>query len=303
MKRLVAILILMLVLAGCGRGEDPYRVDTVIRIPANPTQASTEDGGETELPGETEASEAVVTEPSEKEETSPTEPEETAEPTQPKKTPSRKPSTKKDTSKKETNPKETEPEATKPQETESLATEERETQPAATQPPVTEPPTTVPATEPPITEPPITEPPATEAPATEPAFYDISGYVQDPVGYDVAAKLNAARTGEGLEELTLDSYLSAIASCRAWEISQVWSHTRPDGRDYATVLEDYGYSAYAGGELLVYMTGSGDGADMVRKWTESDSTRARILDGNMTAMGIGVYRANGYTFVCVLLVG
>ena len=288
MKKLFAILALLLALTGCGRGEDPYRVDTVIRIPANPTQAPTEDGGETE------ATEEVVTEPSEEKETSPMEPEETAEPTQPKKTPSNK----KNTNKKETKPKETEPEATKPQETEPRATEERETQPAATQPPVTEPPTTVPATEPPIT-----EPPATEAPATEPAFYDISGYVQDTVGYDVAAKLNAARTGEGLEELTLDSYLSAIASCRAWEISQVWSHTRPDGRDYATVLEDYGYSAYAGGELLVYMTGSGDGADMVRKWTESDSTRARILDGNMTAMGIGVYRANGYTFVCVLLVG
>lgn len=293
MKILFAILALLLALTGCGRGEDPYRVDTVIRIPANPTQAPTEGYGETEFlkgtqsPGETEenATEAA--------ETAPAEAEETTAPTEAKKTTTKKTNTKKTTTKKETKPKETEPQATKPRETQPPTTEAAETEPAATQPPVTEPPATVPAT----------EPPATEAPAAEPAFYDISGYVQDPVGYDVAAKLNAARMGEGLEELTLDSYLSAIASCRAWEISQVWSHTRPDGRDYATVLEDYGYSAYAGGELLVYVTGSGDGADMVRKWTESVSTRARILDGNVTTMGIGVYRSGGYTFVCVLLVG
>ena len=53
----------------------------------------------------------------------------------------------------------------------------------------------------------------------------------------------------------------------------------------------------------MYVTGSGDGADMVRKWTESASTRARILDGNVTTLGVGVYRAGGYTYVCVLLVG
>ena len=232
---------------------------------------------------------------------------ETTAPTEAKKT-TKKTNTKKNTAKKETKPEETEPEATKAPETVPQIKEEKETEPAATQPPVTDPPATIPATEPsatepPITEPPITEPPATEAASTEPARYDISGYTQDPVGYDVAAKLNEARAEEGLGELDLDSYLSAIASCRAREISQVWSHTRPDGRDYATVLGDYGYSAYAGGELLVYVTGSGDGADMVRKWTESDSTRARILDSNVTTLGVGVYRSGGYTFVCVLLVG
>lgn len=298
MKRLVAILALMLALAGCGRGEDPYRVDTVIRIPANPTQAQTEGYEETEFPEETQPSEETEADVTEGTVTDPTETEETTAPTEAKKTTTKKTTTKKTTTKKETKPKETEPKATKPQETEPRTGEDKVTEPAATQPPVTEPPATIPATEPPAT-----EPPATEEMPTEPAIYDISGYVQDAVGYDVAAKLNKTRAGEGLEELDLDSYLSAIASCRAWEISQVWSHTRPDGRDYATVLGDYGYSSYAGGELLVYVAGSGDGADMVRKWTESDSTRARILDGNVTTMGIGVYRANGYTFVCVLLAG
>jgi uncharacterized protein YkwD len=143
----------------------------------------------------------------------------------------------------------------------------------------------------------VTDPQETES---TPARYDISGYVQDSVGYSVAEKINEVRSAADLPELSLDSYLSAIASCRAYEVSQVWSHTRPDGRDYASVLGDYGYSGTAAGELLVYMTGSGDGADMVRKWTENDGTRARILAETVETMGVGVFRANGYTFVCLL---
>ena len=115
--------------------------------------------------------------------------------------------------------------------------------------------------------------------------------------------MNGERAAAGLGELPLDDRLSAIASCRAWEVCQVWSHTRPDGRGYATVLSDYGYPGGAVGELLVYVTGSGDGADMVRKWMESDGHRPLILSESAVAIGVGVYRANGYTFVCVLLTG
>ena len=113
--------------------------------------------------------------------------------------------------------------------------------------------------------------------------------------------INAYRKEAGLGKLKLSSKLSAIASCRGYEISQVWSHTRPDGRSHNTVLSDYGYGGYAQ-ELLVYVSGNGDGSSIVDKWMDSDSHRELLLGGYST-VGIGVYRANGNTYIACLLVG
>jgi uncharacterized protein YkwD len=113
--------------------------------------------------------------------------------------------------------------------------------------------------------------------------------------------INGYRTAAGLGELSLSSRLCAIASCRGYEISQVWSHTRPDGRGYQTVLSDYGYGGSAR-ELLVYVSGSGDGQAIIDKWMASDSHKELLLGGYST-VGIGVYRAGGYTYVACLLAG
>lgn len=68
MKRTVIwITIAALLLSGCAMGqEDPFKVDTVVQIPVDPTDAPTEAATETEAPTETTATE--------------TEPEETAAP-------------------------------------------------------------------------------------------------------------------------------------------------------------------------------------------------------------------------------
>lgn len=174
--------------------------------------------------------------------------------------------------------------------------------PAATQPPETQ----APVTEPSVTQPSTAEPTATESstepPETEPPLYDISGYSVGSLEYEILAQINARRTEAELSELILDSQLCAIASCRSFEISQVWSHTRPDGRGYATVLADYGYGAGSVTELLVYASGSGDAAAMVEKWMNSDSHRETLLSGRST-LGVGIYRANGFTYVTCLLTG
>ena len=212
----------------------------------------------------------------------------------------------------ETKPTATEPKETKPEPTESAVL--RPTEPPATKPGETEPepteavtlrPTEPPATEPPATEPPateipVTEPPSTEPPETEPPLYDISGYVVGNLEYEILDRINEYRTEEGLEALYLDGYLCAIASCRGYEASLVWSHTRPDGRSFATVLDDYGYGAGTAQELLAYATG--DAGAMVDKWMSSDSHRD-ILLGGYTTLGVGVYRANGVTFVACLVIG
>lgn len=154
--------------------------------------------------------------------------------------------------------------------------------------------------QPEATAPAETELPATEPPATEPPLYDISGYAVGNMEYAVLARINEYRKEEGLEQLWLDEYLCAIASCRSYESSQIWSHTRPDGRNYGSVLSDYGYGGSALGELLGYT--SGDGAALVDKWMSSDAHRALLMSGS-SAVGIGIYYSGGVTYVTCLLTG
>ena len=296
MKKKLIVLVLALCLAGCG--ADGSRKSTVIYIPADsrqPVQTVTSAGRE-EVPRQTEASAPEATgaakirntgtvkkSSKETEKGGSSQISATEEPTEPRNS-------------KPSNSKPQSSTITKPAETQPVATE-----PGATVPPVTEPLSTEPpTTEPPVTEPPATELPETEPPVTEPPLYDISGYEVGSLELAILDRINEYRAGEGLPELYLDYYLSAIASCRSYEACQVWSHTRPDGRGYATVLTDYGYSAGKVSELLAYA--SGDAAATVDKWMSSESHR-EILLGDFEGAGIGIFRSHGFTYVTCLLVG
>ena len=319
MKKRILVLALAMLLAGCSDTtvyipEDGPRLeaDQVVYIPMDPEKPSEE--------------EAVPTEPV------PTQPEETEPEQKHTATVSKKntgtsnkgntSSSKDNTTNKETvtgsgKPAQTQPAPTEepgnsgqitvtiPAETEPLPTETPVTEPPATEVPETEPPATeVPETEPPATEipetePPATEPPMTEPPATEPPLYDISDYAVSDLEYAMLERINEYRLEADLEELWMDEYLCAIASCRAYESSLVWSHTRPDGRGYWTVLDDYGYGGGASGELLGYSTG--DGAAVVDKWMSSDSHSALLMSSSST-IGIGIYCSGGVIYVAVLLI-
>ncbi len=289
-RMILAILAVLLLCSGCSGEENPYRVDTVVWIPVNPT----------DMPTASEETEPAASEEATEESAQPETTEPEAEPTEGKPASSgRKPSgggsnsNKNNGSTKQTEPKDTEPKDTEPEDTEPAATKDPEINPTETAPP---------ETAPVETEPVGTEPTEAKPAETEPALYDISGYSVGSLEYGMADAINAVREENSLGTLNLNSRLCAIASCRANEISQVWSHTRPDGRNYATVLSDYGYGAGSAMELLVYVTGNGDAQSIVGKWLESDSHRQSLLGGYST-LGIGVYRANGYTYVCCLLVG
>ena len=307
MKREILLaLLIMLSLTGCAKNDDPYRVDTVVYIPADPTDAPTEAAIPQEIPA-TEQTEPAPTEQEAPTETEPEATEAVKETTSTKKSSGSKKTT---TSSKKTNSSRkpetaanaTEPPAAKPAETQPPATEPPATKPAPTEPPATEPPATQPpATEPPATEPPVTEPPETEPEPTDPPLYDISGYSVGSLETSMKDAINAYRTEAGLGEMSMSSRLCAIASCRGYEISQVWSHTRPDGRSYNTVLSDYGYGGSAR-ELLVHVSGSGDGQTIVDQWMCVDSYKELLL-GSYSTVGIGIYRANGNTYIACLLVG
>lgn len=286
MKReMILLLLAALCLTGCSREENPYRVDTVIQIPVDPTEDPTAP------PADTESTEPE-TEPAE----------ETPAPTE--KVPSTKKSTGitsgKSTGKSSGTGKTSSGKSSKK---ETASDNTKETKPAQEQTEPVE--TTPPVTEPPTTQPPATEPPETAPPETAPSelSYDPSGYSVGNLEYGVLERINAYRTEAGVPPLAMDENLCAVASVRAYETSILWSHSRPDGRGYASVLTDYGYAASGAAEHLVYVSGSGDAAKIVSKWMSAEKNQESLLRGDCPAAGIGVYRNGGVTYLACLLIG
>lgn len=180
------------------------------------------------------------------------------------------------------------------------AADGKQTEPASAK--ATKPPSTK-ATQPPET----TVPETTEAaqPVTEPTEavadpYDISGHSCGALEYAILDAVNASRREAELPALTLGHRLSAISSVRAYESSVSFSHTRPDGRDFYSVLTDYGHGfAYAGENLLQCSEGY-SAADMVELWMGSSGHRANILAPDAATLGIGVYRSGGMVYVATI---
>lgn len=160
-------------------------------------------------------------------------------------------------------------------------------------PKATEPPTQ------PLTQAP-TEPP-TEAP-TVPPSYDPAGYLPGSLDRAVAEEVNARRAEAGLEPLTLDPRLCAIASVRAWELTLVWSHCRPDGSDGLTVLDQYGYSHGWAAENL--QNGGGSPEMIVDRWMSKKTTAANILSEAASVIGVGSCTSeDGLTCLAVVFAG
>ena len=207
---------------------------------------------------------------------------------------------------------ETEPETTettKKSSSSSSTKKNNTTSTSATTAPATEA-TTVPTTQPPqqteaITEPTTvpTEPPTTSPAETEYQIYDISDYVVGSLETSMMDQVNSYRRDAGMRELEKSGRLSAIASVRAYEASLSWSHTRPDGSDYTTVFQDYGFPAGAAGENLLYTSGGEDGATLVSKWMGAETNRDNLMYDGFSTIGIGIYKANGYVYIACLLAG
>ena len=274
MKKIILIL-LILMLAGC-KAAPEIRPDTIVDIPLEPTQT------ETVVEETTEATEA--TEPTE----APTEATEpaTQEPTE---APTQKPST--SSSNKNISTK-------KPSSTSSSSRKDTSTK--ATQPPKPTQPTTEPATEP-TTEPPTV--PTTEPPTEAPTRPSVSSYSPTALDYAVADAINARRAEAGLPALTVSSSLSTAAAQRACELPINWSHTRPDGSWFTTVLDEFGCGSAGAAENLYYTAGSGDAETIVAKWMSSDAHRENILSEAAASIGVATCRADGVTYVAALFIG
>ena len=238
MTRVYAVILAaVLLLAGCGAGQDPYRVDTVVRIPLDGSGEETvptlpepetfpplvfpelEGVPEFTLPGDVQVQE------------------------------NRKPTgTQKN-------------EETRDKQTHSVSGTATEVPPAV---------------------------------ASEPGAPEVRGA-------DILAAVNEIRTAEGLPALAWDADLAELATVRWEELSRLWSHTRPDGRGYATVADNTSWEGRLTAELAGYAFGGESWRAVVTDWANSGSHRAALLDRESTAAGVCVRRTGDELRLCMLL--
>lgn len=123
---------------------------------------------------------------------------------------------------------------------------------------------------------------------------DVQGPEQGEIDADlliqaeqVVRLVNEERAKAGLSAVQMQTDLTQAANIRAKEIKQQFSHTRPDGRSYSSVLTDQGISYRMSGENIAY--GQKDANVVMEGWMNSSGHRANILNGNFTKIGVGLY--------------
>ena len=104
--------------------------------------------------------------------------------------------------------------------------------------------------------------------------------------------VNQERKKQGLKLLTIDKSVEAAAQVRAKEIEKSFSHTRPSGKSFSTVLTENGIKFRGSGENIAW--GQSTPQEVMRGWMNSSGHRADILNANFTKIGVGYYvGANG----------
>lgn len=108
----------------------------------------------------------------------------------------------------------------------------------------------------------------------------------------VVELVNAERAKVNLPALTMSEDLNKAAQIRAVETTKSFSHTRPNGKSFSSVLSENNITFRGAGENIAW--GQKTPEAVVNAWMNSSGHRANILNKNYTFIGIG-YHLNGST--------
>lgn len=101
---------------------------------------------------------------------------------------------------------------------------------------------------------------------------------------------NNYRSLVGVSSLILDSSLVEAASIRAKELSDSFSHTRPNGSSCFTVLSELGISYGTAGENIA--AGYSSSQSVMEGWRSSSGHYQNIISSKFKKIGIGVNIVN-----------
>lgn len=111
---------------------------------------------------------------------------------------------------------------------------------------------------------------------------------------EVLELVNEERAKVGVEPLELNFSLISAADVRAEEACECFSHTRPDGSLFSTVLDDLGVSYYCSGENIA--AGSSSAKVTVQQWINSPGHYENIINPAFTQLGVGYYYDKDSTY-------
>lgn len=106
--------------------------------------------------------------------------------------------------------------------------------------------------------------------------------------------VNAERSKAGLPALTMTAELNTAALTRAKETTISFSHTRPNGSSFSSVLTENGISYQSTGENIAW--GQKTPEEVVNAWMNSEGHKANILNSSFTSIGVGCYENNGILY-------
>lgn len=114
---------------------------------------------------------------------------------------------------------------------------------------------------------------------------------------EVLRLVNVERKKQGLHELKGLIVLDKAAQIRAVEITgddKNFSHTRPNGEKWYSVLSEVSYYPNVAGENLA--AGQSTPEMVVNDWMASDDHKENILDPDFNYMGLGYVKYEGYYY-------
>ena len=108
-------------------------------------------------------------------------------------------------------------------------------------------------------------------------------YAAENFAVEVLNLVNIERAKVGIAPLRLADDLQAAAAIRACEIIKKFSHTRPDGSNCFTVLDNQGHTC---GENIA--AGYATAREVVNQWMHSEGHRKNILNPDFRELGVGL---------------
>ncbi|MBO7380192.1 MAG: CAP domain-containing protein [Neisseriaceae bacterium] len=97
-------------------------------------------------------------------------------------------------------------------------------------------------------------------------------------------ELNQYRTQQGLKPLQRNESLDAYAATRAKELSQQFSHTRPNGKNALSYVRNFVETAEN-----IAQNNAADGKAIIEQWKNSPEHAKNMANPVFRAVGLGVY--------------
>lgn len=119
---------------------------------------------------------------------------------------------------------------------------------------------------------------------------------------DMVGIINKHRETANLEPLKISEILCEIAQIRAKESSAKWSHARPDGSNFSSLMNDTDIAWNVAGENLARHRNA-TASDVTDAWIQSESHRANLLNPRFKKCGIAEYYDGEIRYISIIFIG